>query len=171
MPPPTSPTATDIAAIRDGQNIGNLLPWLYPTVDFLNLDKFSSVALPSIGSTATILSFLVPAGRNGRIAAVGLDFVANGGAAFTQGLLPLQLTFSISTDVRGYGFPDFGSFGFSPGPVSAPTPIAGLMIKDGQRIVCTVTNNSITASTQFVAMRLLGYFYGKIFEPRGTSYQ
>jgi hypothetical protein len=152
-------------------SVGNLLPWLYPTADFLNLDKAGAVALPAIGSSATILSFKLPNGRNGKITQLGIDFVTNGGAVFNQGVIPFQLAFQIATDAKGYSFQDYESFFFSPGAVSAPTPINGLMIKEGQTIFVKVTNNSIVVTTQFLAARLLGYTYSKNLEPNMLSYQ
>jgi hypothetical protein len=161
-------------------SVGNLLPWLYPTADFLNLDKGpgtglssgpGAVAIPAIGTTVIILAFKVPRGRNGKITQLGIDFIANGGAVYNQGIVPAPLTFSISTDQKGYAFADYEQFQYSPGAVSAPTPINGLMIKEDQTIFVKVTNNTIVVTTQFLAARVLGYLYSKNLEPKMLAYQ
>lgn len=146
-------------------------PWLLPPADFLNFDKYGAVALPAIAATATILSFKVPQGRNGRITGLGIDFTANGGAAFTQNVLPAQLTFSIGADQYAAAFADYEQFTYLPGAVSLPVSIAGVMVKEGQTITVTVTNNTIVATTQFLGARLLGYWYPKKREPQDAGYQ
>lgn len=153
--------------------VGNILPWLYPTADFRNFDKGPSptgnngnptgvVALPAIGATSTILQFRIDNGRAGKITQMGIDYVANGGAAYTQGILPAQLTFSLSADGKTI-FRDYDQFQFLLGAVSAPTPINGLMLREGQVIALTVKNVSIVVTTQFLAARLLGYTFGEKF--------
>ena len=166
---------------------GNLTPWLFPTSDFLAFDKgpgtgdnaTGAVALPALTATSTVLQFTVPNGRNGRIAAIGINVVPNGGAAFVPGILPPQLAFSIAADqppgaaagtVPG-AFPDYGMFNFLPGAVIQPTPVAGLMIFEGQLITVTVTNLTLAVTTQFVAARLLGYFFPKKRQPKDAGYQ
>src|SRR5207302_1700004 len=78
--------------------IGNLLPWLYPPADYKNFDKYGAVALPAIGTWADILVFSVEQGRAGKITQFGIDFVANGGAAYTQGLVTAQLKFFLGVN-------------------------------------------------------------------------
>jgi hypothetical protein len=162
-PPAASPS--------DASQIGNQLPWLYPPADFLSFDKFGAVALPAIAASATILSFTVPNGRNGRVTQLGIDFVANGGAAYVQGVVPAPLTFQIVHDAPAFPFPDYEGFLFSPGAVSAPTPINGLMLAEGQVINIKVMNNTIVVTTQFLSARLLGYWYSKNLEPKNMSYR
>jgi hypothetical protein len=145
--------------------VGNLLPWLYPTADFVNFDKYGAVALPAIGATATILTFKVDNGRMGKITQLGIDFVANGGAAYTQGIVPAQLIFSIQADGKT-SFRDYEQFQFLPGAVSAPTPINGLMLREQQTITVTVKNVSIVVTTQFLSARVLGYTFSKKLWPK-----
>jgi hypothetical protein len=160
-----------VAAAKASPTEANRTPWLYQTSDFINFDKYGAVALPAIGTQATVLSFTVPNGRNGRITALGIDFTANGGAAFTQNVLPAQLTFSIQADQTASIFADYGAFNYLPGAVSLPVSIAGLMIKEGQIITVMVINNTIVATTQFLGARLLGYYYPKKREPSDSGYQ
>jgi hypothetical protein len=150
--------------------VGNLLPWLYPTADFKNFDKYGAVALPANDGVtlATILKFTVPNGRMAKITQIGIDFVANGGAAYTQGLVVAQLIFSLQAD--GKPFSDYEQFPFLPGAVSAPTPINGLMLREGQVITLTVKNSNgaagIVVTTQSLAARILGYTFSKKLWPR-----
>jgi hypothetical protein len=151
--------------------VGNLLPWLYPTADFVNFDKFGVVALPANdGATvATILKFRVDNGRMAKITQVGIDFVPNGGAVYTQGLVTAQLKFSIQADGKT-SFRDYEQFFFLPGAVSAPTPINGLMLREGQVITITVVNSNaaagIAVTTQSLAARVLGYTFSKKLWPK-----
>lgn len=149
--------------------VGNLLPWLYPTADFVNFDKFGAVALPAAGgAAATILKFRVDNGRMAKITQVGIDFVSNGGAVYSQGILPPQLIFSIQADGKT-SFRDYEQFFFLPGAVSAPTPINGLMLREGQLITVLVTNpgaGGIIATTQFLSARVLGYTFSKKLWPK-----
>jgi hypothetical protein len=162
------------AAAGGAAGIGNLLPWLYPTADFLNLDKFGSIALPATnGIFNTILQFTVPPGRNGKITQLGIDISSTlvGDAPFIQAIVPPQVTFSISTDQKGYRFQDYEAFNFAPGAVSAPTPINGLMIKENQTIYVKIANLTLVVGAQFVAARVLGYLYAKNLEPKVLGYQ
>jgi hypothetical protein len=171
-------TNTRASLAQGSLDEGNLTPWLLPTSDFLNMDKFGSVALPAIGATATVLQFTVAQGRFGRVDSLGIDFVANGGVAFVPGVVPATLLFSITADTVTPGaggaagaFPDYGQFSFLPGTVIRPTPIAGLMLLEGQTITVTVTNVSLAVTTQFVAARLKGYWYPKRRQPRSAGFQ
>jgi hypothetical protein len=158
-PPPTQPGAGTAG-------VGNLLPWLYPTADFVNFDKFGAVALPAAGgAAATILKFRVDNGRMGKITQMGIDFVANGGAAYVQGIVPPQLTFSIQADGKT-SFRDYEQFFFLQGAVSAPTPINGLMLRERDEVHIAVFNVSLTVSTQFVTARALGYSFSKKYWSR-----
>jgi hypothetical protein len=172
MPPPANRTGgagyaspyTD-SPVGSRPEDGNLYPWLIPTSDFADFEKYGSVALPAVGAGATIVTFQVPQGYNGRITALGMDFAANGGAAFTQDVVPFQLSFGMFLNGQP-AFRDFSNFNYLFGSVSAPQAIAGIMIKEGQQIALRVINNSIVVTTQFVAAHFQGYFYGKNYEPR-----
>lgn len=174
------------AAADDGPGFGNAYPWLYPTQDFLNFDKYGTVALPatgtanqvSVGGTvsngvitynaASNLPFFVPKGSNGYIKTIALDFVANAGAAWTQGVLPPQLQFALFVNQQA-AF-DYGSFFYSPGTVISPTPVAGVPIKETQLVQLFLTNLTLVNTTQYVEARLQGYFYGKQYEPKGLAF-
>jgi hypothetical protein len=168
-----------------GRSFGNSYPWLFPTADFRNFDKYGTVALgavnaqTSIGGTvagqaityndASDLPWFVPPGYNGFIKAMALDFVANGGTPWVQGELPPGLSFGLMVDRKAAE--DYGTFFFSPGVVTAPTPLAGVPIKENNLVQLFVTNLALGApSTQFVEARLQGYYYGKDLEPKELAF-
>lgn len=148
-------------------------PWIVPPQDAIEFDWYGSVALPANApGTATVFSFKVPQGRNALMRAFGIDFTANGGAAFTPNVLPVQLVFSLAADALGTQFPGYSKFSFLPGSVIQPTPFAfGLQAKGGQTVTLTVTNNTIVNTTQFVAGRILGWYYPDKREPKDIGYQ
>lgn len=168
----------------NGRSFGNSYPWLYPTGDFQNFDKYGTVALPaaaaqaSIGGTisnnaitnnaASNMPWYVPARFNGFIKTIALDFVANGGAAWTQGVLPPGLTFALFVNQAPVF--DYGSFAFSPGLVVAPSPIAGIHILEQNLVQMFVTNLTLANTTQFVEARVQGYYYGKQFWPKDLAF-
>lgn len=175
--------STPETGIGAGTSFGNSYPWLYPTSDFLAFDKWGCVALPAvntptfIGGTiannqitwnaASNLPFIVPKGLHGFIKTIAAELVANGGAAWTPGVLPPQMQLAIQVN-QNPAF-DYGSFFYSPGLVQAPTPVAGIPIKELNLVAGIVTNLTLVVTTQFVTMRLQGYFYGKQFEPTGMA--
>jgi len=175
---------TPETATIGGKSFGNSYPWLYPTSDFQNFDKYGTVALgaanalTSIGGTiagqvitlnaASNMPWFVPNGFNGFIKTVALDFVANGGAAWTQGVLPPQLQFGLY--VNKNPVIDYGQFFYSPGLVIAPSPIAGVHIKEQNLVQMFVTNLTLVNTTQFVEARLQGYYYGKQLEPKDLAF-
>lgn len=153
----------------------NQAPWLIQPSDFVNLDVGPSptngvIALPATSGTPTpILTYAVPNGRYGKIIALGIDFIANGGAAYTPGALPAELTFSITIDgrvVNGYE-----NFQFLPGSVTHPTYIAGLMLKENQTVIIGVVNLSLAVTTQSIAARILGYLYSKKLHSNLSGFQ
>jgi hypothetical protein len=177
---------TEDSSFRELFRTGNIFPWLYPTVDFLHFDKgpgsgdavggvvSGSIALPAVGANAIVLQWKVPRGRNGRITHFGIDVVANGGAAFTVGIVPPQLSFSFFLDASqgttGSLFPDYENFSFLPGSTINPTQFAdGLMIVENQLVTLVVNNLTLVKTTQFVAGRCIGYYYPKNREPRESG--
>jgi len=166
------------------KSFGNSYPWLYPTSDFQNFDKYGTLALPAAGTLTLIggtitnnaittnaasnMPWIVPTGFNGFIKTIALDFVANGGAAWTQGVLPPGLEFSLQ--VNNFPAFDYGMFFYSPGLIIAPTPIAGVPIKEQNLVAMYCENLTIAVTTQFVEARLQGYYYGKEFEPKELAF-
>jgi hypothetical protein len=160
---------------------GDSYPWLYPPSSFQQLDKYGTLALPAIaaqpavigGTTptttnaASTMPWKVPAGFNGFLKTLAIEFVANGGAAWTPGVLvggvpPLQFLVRID----GHPATDYGNICYSPGAINSPTPFAGVPIKEGSLVEVLVLNNSIVVTTQFVEARLQGYYYPRSLEPK-----
>jgi len=172
-----SATAAQPEGYQELFRTGNIFSWLYPPVDAIELNKFASVALPAVGAVATVLQFTVPRGRNCRIVSFGIDFVANGGAAFTVGIVPPQLSFQFFRDasqgVTGDLFPDFENFSFLPGSTILPAALGmGLFAVENQLVTLTVTNpaaGGIAKTSQFVCARAVGYFYPKNREPKESA--
>ena len=158
----------------------NALPWLYPPSSFQQLDKYGTLALPAIAATpssiggvpgalnqASNMPWNVPQGFNGFLKTLAIEFVANGGAAWTPGVLvggvpPLQFQLL----VNGHPATDYGNICYSPGAINAPTSFAGVPIKEGNLVEILVLNNSIVVTTQFVHGRVQGYYYPKSLEPK-----
>lgn|SRR5487761_78256 len=171
--PAVAGSAVGPNAAAAGGGGGQLIwPWLFPTSDFINVDKYGAVALPAIGATSKILTFKVPNGRNGKITGLGIDFQPNGALApnlFLQDVIPFQLTFSLTAD--GVPFQDFGAFNYLPGSVSSPMGFAGLMLLEGQTIVLNVTNSSLGVTAQFIGGHVQGYYYSSKHSPSDLGYQ
>ena len=143
---------------------------------FQHLDKYGTLALPAIAAqggaiiganAASTMPWTVPQGFNGFLKTLALEFVANGGAAWTPGVLvagvpPLQFILM----VNGHPATDYGNICYSPGAINSPTPFAGVPIKEGNLVEVLVLNNSIVVTTQFVEARLQGYYYPKSLEPQ-----
>jgi hypothetical protein len=151
------------AAASGGSGAYNKAPWLFPTSAINNFDKSAYVAIPAIAAAAVILSFVVPDGYNGKITDLGNEFIANGGAAFVQGVVPATFTWTIQVDKTP--LPDYNAGPLSWGPVSTPIPVAGIMIKEGQLVEFIANNVSIVVTTQSTGARLKGYFYLVAEEP------
>jgi hypothetical protein len=157
---------------------GSRFPWLYPTADFQNLDKYGIVALPAATTTATIggppgtpnaassMPWTVPQGFNGFLKTMGIEFVVNGSSnLWTPGIPPAAPTLIFSLIVNGFTATDYANIVDSPGTIASPTAMAGIPIKEGNVVQINVKNVSIPADTQYVKARLQGYYYGKHFEP------
>jgi len=54
--------------------------------------------------------------------------------------------------------------------VIAPSPIAGVHIKEQNLVQMFVTNLTLVNTTQFVEARLQGYYYGKQLEPKDLAF-
>jgi hypothetical protein len=164
-----------------GASIYNQAAWLLQPSDFLNIDKYGSVALPAIGATAAIVwdgsQFKIPSGRMAKFTGIGMDFQPNGTTTadqiFQQDVLPYQLEFSLKTDAIGTSFGDFALFHYLPGSVSDPMGIAGLMVRENQTITLTVKNISVVvaAPVQFIGAHIQGYSYSSKRQPKDLGYQ
>ena len=176
-----SVSASEDLTDLSGSGTGDLYPWLYPPSSFQHLDKYGTLALPAAAAPAAVIGgptfdatnaastmpWKVPAGFNGFLKTLAIEFVANGGAAWTPGVLvggvpPLQFMLRID----GHPATDYGNICYSPGAINSPTPFAGVPIKEGSLVEVLVLNNSIVATTQFVEARVQGYYYPRSLEPK-----
>lgn len=102
--------------------------------------------------------------------AIGIDFVANGGAAFVQGVVPFTLLFQLL--LNGNPFPgDWAAFNFLPGSVSNPDVISGLKLRETDQVALTAKNLGIVVTTQFIGARIKGYLFGKNYDPQSRGAQ
>lgn len=163
-PPPGAPGAAGPGAAQTEQ----LPPWIYPPINWENIDQIAYVLLPAISATvtATILKFTVPIGRNGVINKVANNFVGGG---WTEGTG--DVIWSILVD--GAPPPAANSYASIPaslGSPANPTEISGFRIFENQVVSVTVLNNlngpngGITVAGQYVGARLCGYLYPREIE-------
>lgn len=154
LPMPIEPEAGEYRPRRD-------LPiWLYPPVNWENIDVANYANLPAIGATATIVSFTVPIGRNGIVNKIANNFVGGG---WTEG--SGAVIWRILVD----GTPPPGATSYdnivnSLGSPAQPTGIAGFRIFENQVITVVIQNVSVILAGQLAGARLLGYFYPRHLE-------
>lgn len=154
--------------------------WLYPTPDFQNFDKFGSTALAAPPQTGTVgdgvyangnsMPWTVPKGFNGFIKTLAIQDTAGTWVPGTPAAAPLALSFSLT--VNGVAPPDYGLLNYSPGLVVAPSPIAGVPVKEQNKVQISFANNDVTpgGAGDWAIARLQGYYYGKQYEPKGLAF-
>lgn len=139
---------------------GQLPIWLYPPVNWENIDQLAYVNLPAIGATATIISFTVPIGRNGIINKVANNFVG-GGWVEGSGDVVWRILVDGGTPPGATSYDNIlGSLG-SP---AQPVGISGFRIFENQVITVVAFNSAIVVAGQKVGARLLGYLYPRELE-------
>jgi len=159
-------SAAPAPAPQDSMDISAFPVWLFPPTQWENIDQIAYALLPAIGATVTIISFVVPAGRNGIIQKVANNFVGGG---FVEGTG--DLVWRILVD----GTPPPGATNYdnivdSLGAVASPTQIPGFRIFENQTITLVAFNNpagpdgGVVVSGQRVGGRLIGYMYPREYE-------
>jgi hypothetical protein len=140
--------------------------WIYPPINWENIDQIAYVTLPAINAEATILKFTVPIGRNGVINKVANNFVGGGWTEGTGDILWRIL-------VDGAPPPAANSYAAIPaslGSPANPTEISGFRIFENQVISVTIFNNhagpngGIVVAGQLAGARLCGYLYPRELE-------
>lgn len=158
-----------LAAAADDPSQGERLilpPWIYPPVNFENLDKINYALLPAIGSTATIISYTVPPGRNGIINKVACNFVGGGWVEGTGDVLWRILLDGTPPP----GALDYDAILASLGSPAQPTGITGFRFFENQIITVVAFNNpagpngGVIVAGQRVGARLIGYNYPRDIE-------
>jgi hypothetical protein len=150
------PIGTD--TVDDQTSTYSLPPWIYPPPEFWPIDQINYIALPAIGTTATIVSFQVPPGHNGVILEYGNNFVGGG---WTEG--SGAVTWQISRDTAAVD--GYDAILASLGAVSNPTRHpSGFRIFENQVVLLSVTNVSVVLAGQLSGGRLAGWYYPKEYE-------
>lgn len=118
----------------------------------------NSVALPAVSAKATVLSFVVPSGKNGYIWKIAIDFV---GAGFTEG--SGAIVWQIFRDaaqrkaIRG-----FNNLLASVGQVPNPVEIPPVQIYENEQIGVVINNVSAgIPAGQVSVSAMIGWFYPK----------
>lgn len=152
QPPSTDELARSMAEAF--ANAINIRPpaFLEMPADGIPFNEVDYVALPAIGATAVVLSFLVSPGLNGSIKWIGNNFV---GAGFTDG--SGDIIWQILHD--GEPFRNHQNIIGSLGSPASPSETAPLRLFENQLIQMTVTNVSIAVAGQLVGGRLSGWYY------------
>jgi hypothetical protein len=133
---------------------------IFPPVNWENLDLLGYTTLGNQGTTVTIISFVVPIGRNGIVNAISNNFVG-GGFQEGQGNLIWRVLVDGGTPPGANSYHNIlGSLG-SP---ASPTRIAGFRIFENQLLTVVAQNVQILPAQQIVGARLLGYLYPRELE-------
>jgi len=148
------------------QNAGNglyLPPWIYPPINWENIDQLAYQPLPAIGAQITILSLVVPPGRNGIIRKVACNFVG-GGWVEGSGDVIWQILVDNATPP---GANSYSSILGSLGSPASPVEIPGFRVYENQTITFIAQNVAVILAAQKVGARLIGYFYPREAETGG----
>jgi len=124
------------------------------------------VALPAIGSTATVISFVVPKGNNGFIRRIANTFVGGGFTDFS-GALVWQILLDQTKNIVAPGFDNIIA---SLGSVAQPSPIDGIHIFELNLVALIVKNVSVVVSGQIIGGRLGGSFHSIPHEPPNLAF-
>jgi len=144
----------------------DLPPWIYQPTNWENVDKINYALLPAIGSTTTIVSYTVPAGRNGIINKVACNFVGGG---WVEG--SADVVWRILVDgTPPPGATDYDNIIASLGSPASPTGIAGFRFFENQVVTVVGFNNpggasgGVVVAGQRVGARLVGWNYPREIE-------
>ena len=142
-------------------NRPDLPPWIYPPTNWENIDQDNYVLLGAIGTTVTIISYVVPPGRNGVINKVANNFVGGGWVEGTG-----DIVWRILVDgTPPPGATSYDSILASLGNPASPTGIAGFRIFENQLLTLVAFNNpagpngGVIVAGQRVGGRFVGWNY------------
>lgn len=148
--------ATQIKQVQSINEVTATLTESYPWGDYpVNHEPFheaGGVALPAVGSTSTVLSFVVPPLYDGYISRYNLNFM---GAGFTQG--NGNIVWSILADNRP--IKNFQNITTERGAFNMPIEIDHIRVYSGQTISVTVNHVANMALNGLVVVGLCGIFY------------
>jgi len=152
---PGDPNLMPVAGKRN-----NLPIWLYPPINWENIDLANYVALPAIGATATVLTFTVPVGRNGVINKIGNNFV---GAGWVEGSGDVIWRILVDGGTPP-GATSYDNILASLGSPANPVGISGFRIFENQTLTLVAFNNAVVVASQKVGARLMGHMYPRDIE-------
>jgi hypothetical protein len=121
------------------------------------------VVIPAIGASATVLSFVVPAGKNGVIEQIANNFVGGG---FVDGSGNIIWRF----EQDGVPLVGLENLNTSLGTPAAPSRTAPVRIMEGKTISLVVSNIAIIAAGQLIGGRISGHYYPRNTEQQGIWY-
>jgi hypothetical protein len=140
--------------------------WIDPPTNWENIDQIAYALLPAIGATVTIISFTVPAGRNGVVNKVACNFVGGGWVEGSGDVI-----WKILIDgTPPAGANSYNSIVASLGSPASPVEISGFRIFENQVLTLVAFNNpggpngGIVVAGQRVGARLLGHLYPRELE-------
>lgn len=126
-----------------------------------NIDQDNYVLLPAIGSTATIITYVMPPGRNGIIYKVANNFVGGG---WTEGTG--DIIWRILVDgTPPPGATSYNSIAASLGNPASPTEIPGFRVMENSVLTLVAFNNpagpsgGVVVAGQRVGARFVGWNY------------
>lgn len=134
--------------------------WIYPPINWENVDQVNYTNLPAIGAEAVILTFQVPSGRNGIINKVACNFVG-GGWVEGSGAVLWRILVDQGTPP---GANSYEAILASLGSPAQPVGIAGFRIFENQVVTVEIFNVSVVVSGQLAGARLCGYLYPRELE-------
>jgi hypothetical protein len=169
--PPTGPQVlAPFNPVDDGGDDGpeeqhasrpDLPPWIYQPVNWENVDQINYALVPAIGSTVTIISYVVPPGRNGIINKVACNFVGGGWVEGSGDIIWRILVDGTPPP----GATSYDSILASLGGPSQPTGIAGFRFFENQVLTFVAFNNpagangGVVVAGQRVGARFTGWNY------------
>jgi hypothetical protein len=148
------------------QSTRDLPVWLYPPRNWENIDQLAYTLLPAINSTAIILSYLVPSGRNGVINKVACNFVGGGWTAGTGDVVWRILIEGTPPP----GATSYDNIVDSLGSPAQPVGISGFRIFENQTLTVVIFNNpagangGVVVAGQRAGARVLGHLYPRDME-------
>lgn len=153
--PPPDPTT------GNPMDVSSVPVWIWPPSQWENIDQIAYALLPAINATVTIITYTVPAGRNGVIKKIANNFVGGGWTEGTGDLL-----WRIFVDgAPPPGATSYDSIPASLGSPASPTEIAGFRVFENQVITLVAFNNGagpsggVVVAGQRVGGRLMGWLY------------
>jgi|HubBroStandDraft_6_1064221.scaffolds.fasta_scaffold21350_4 hypothetical protein len=123
------------------------------------------VTIPAIGTSATVVSFVVPRGQNGFVRRMGNVFVGGGFTDFS-GSIVWQVLLDQVKNVVAPGFDNI----IVGHQVSNPLNIDGIHIMEGATVALIVKNVSVTVAGQLIGGHLSGSFHPIPQEPPNLAF-